>query len=91
MPFTPPTSGALIGMTEAQLRAYRTRLQTALIELVASDQPVKLSYAQGDGNRMVEYRSGDEASIRSLIVEITRWLGDDVTGGGRRAIRVRFA
>lgn len=91
MPFTPPTSGALIGMTEAQLRTYRTRLQDALIELVASDKPVKLAYAQGDGNRSVEYRAGDEAAIRRMIAEITRWLGDDPAGGGRRAIGIRFA
>ncbi len=90
MAFTPPTSGALIGMTEAQLLAHRVRLQGALIDLIASDKPVKLSYAQGDGQRQVEYSAGDQATIRALINEISLWLGDS-TSGRRRAVGVRFA
>jgi len=86
MAFTPPTSGILIGMTEAELRAHRARLQKALIELIASDKPVKLSYTQGDGQRMVEYSAGDEAKIRGLITEINVCFGE----GRRRAVGLRF-
>jgi len=86
MAFTPPTSGALVGMTEAQLRAHRTRLQDALVALVASDKPVELSYSQGDGARQVKYRGGDEGTIRALITEINGWLGE----GRRRAVGIRF-
>lgn len=86
MAFTAPTSGALVGMTEAEMRAHRGRLQTALVNLIASDKPIKLSYTQGDGARQVEYRGGDEATIRALINEINGWLGE----GRRRAVGVRF-
>ena len=78
----------LIVLTNDQLNAFRTQLQTAIFALMSGSQVATANYAQGDGSKAISYRAGDLAAMQMLIRYIDVALGNSCRR--RRAISVIF-
>lgn len=81
------TTGWLAGIDATTLTAWRAEAQAALHALRTGAKVVKVGYAQGDGNRQVEYTPADEAKLVAHIADLNRALG---VGTGRRAMAIGF-
>jgi len=81
------TVNAFSGLAPALLSANLAAAQQALLELMLGKQVVQVTYEMGDGKRSVSYRGADAGTIRALIAELQRALGQQPT---RRALGVRF-
>lgn len=84
---TAPEAGWLAGVLPATLTAWRGEAQAALHALRTGAKVVKVSYAQGDGNRAVEYTPADEPKLVAHIDDLNRALG---IRSRRRAMAVGF-
>lgn len=78
----------LYGMTNEQLAAQFTALQTAIFNLMSGRREVTVSYAQGDGAKSVTYTNADLAGMQMLLRYIGNKLGYPMRR--RRAIGVVF-
>lgn len=81
------TPAVLVGVEPATLQAWLTDAQTALHQMMLSNQPQSVTYGQGDGQKTVTFNRSSVASLQSWIGMLQQALG--VTRG-RRAIAVRF-
>lgn len=77
--------GAYDGRSRADLQAQLTALQAAYDQLVAGQQVVTGSYAQGDGTRSVTFRPTDLGLLDGTISIIQQKLG--IVRRARRQIR----
>lgn len=71
----------LDGIDAATLQAQLTAMQTALMQLQSGARVVKVSYAQGEGSRSVEYTAANIADLTQAILGVQTQL-DTVLGTG---------
>lgn len=81
---TPPL---VVGLTQEQLQANFTAIQTAILQLSLGRREVSVAYSQGDGTKSVTYGAGDAAALQVFLRYYGQALGLNC---GRRAIPVRF-
>jgi hypothetical protein len=62
-------------MDTAVLQARLAALQAVYLDLMAGKSVASASYAQGDGNRSVTYRSTDIATLTAAIRQVQAQLG----------------
>jgi hypothetical protein len=77
----------LAGIPLATLQLWQPRLQAALLNTALGQNPVSLSYAQGDGSKSITYNITSFAQARSLLDLVNRLLGNPPS---RRAMRPIF-
>ncbi|HVE20644.1 MAG TPA: gpW family head-tail joining protein [Acidocella sp.] len=67
--------GPFTGYPVAMLQAALTQAQDALIAVMTGSKPVSVSYAEGTGQRRVEYGKTNATDLYRLIAELERALG----------------
>jgi hypothetical protein len=87
MSFDPNTS-VLAGMSTVQLRAALTAAQQAYTDLVTGSKVASVSYAQGDGNKSVQYTPASLPNLTAFIKLLQAQLGIVTTP--RRPVRFNF-
>lgn len=79
-----PTASTLSGLDPTVLQLWRSKAQTALLELSLGAKVATASYSQGDGAQSVSYTQADQGRLQALIMLIDSQLGT------RRRAPVRF-
>lgn len=71
----------LDGLDAVTLQSQLTAMQTALLQLQSGAKVVKVSYAQGEGSRSVEYSTANITDLTHAILGVQQQL-DILAGGG---------
>lgn len=75
------------GLSLEVLQSRLTALQTALLDLQAGGKVVKVSYAQGEGSRSVEYSQANIADLTQAILALQTQI--DILNGSAGPARRR--
>ena len=85
------TSISLQGVSTTTLQTWLSQAQNAMQQLMVGASVTSVSYAQGQGQRMVVYRKTDLAQLRAWIQELQLAINPASACQFRRApLRPRF-
>jgi hypothetical protein len=80
----------LQGVPLATLQTWLGQAQQALQDLVTGAKTASVSYAQGEGSRMVTYTRANMAELRAWIGQLQLAANPSYCGFRRRPMRLRF-
>jgi hypothetical protein len=83
---TPPIPSTLQGVPAATLQIWLGQAQTALGQLMSGQATVEVQYSQGQGHRMVRYKTTDVTKLKTWIAELNAAMGSGV----QRRMAMRF-